>query len=95
MNTLIIFENIPERIDRYLIPNEAITPDTTVKLELASGCWLNACSDKEAKWVNDVLDLVDQNEDDVVGSLNQYKLLNSHNRIVGPISHVYIMGAIL
>ncbi len=96
MNTLIIFENVPEDMDKYLIPDDVMTLEYHEKLQAAAGHWINSCSDEECEAVNEILNLIEKNyETDELGPLAQYKLGDAEGYIAGPISHVYIMGMLM
>jgi hypothetical protein len=95
--TLLVWEEIPEKLSFYLIPSESMTDDIVTHMNMAHGKYINADTmNSGMQWLMEVIYTEGPNDVPHRGWLQQFKvstdepLTPSH-----PIKLVYMSGFIL
>lgn len=97
-NTLIVFENVPESTDFFLIPNDVIDDTLQKLINGATGKFINSDDDIEAldELYNRLYEGSHYGDDDEeianLGDLAKYMQNSGTNKITAEITDVRLMG---
>lgn len=96
-HTLLIWENIPQAIGFYLIPDEVMKPKWLEKLTAAHGYYINGGDNSDEAeealdWVNKATSPDNYADEDVDNVLHQFKTEMNQPLINAHITRVFYMG---
>jgi hypothetical protein len=100
MHTLLIWESVPENIDFYLIPDDAMQPEWIKKLTTAHGHYLNGARnsvdvDDALSWINGAIAPDEYADEEVDNVLHIFKTEMEQPLMNANISRVFYCGFIM